>query len=809
MRLKSIELKNFRRYKDEIVEFPDGLIGIVGRNGAGKSTLIEALAWCLYGSDLARTKQEEIKRTEADSREECKVTIEINLDSDAIRIERRLTGKNATPHADLYLNENPIAHVSGTTAVTKFIINRTRMDHVAFITSIFAKQKDLDRLSDMGGGQRKKTILRLLRIDQIEDAIKLLKDDMKMDNIEIEHLTKNLKDLESIKNELIQFKENHSKTIQLIKKIQININKLRDSLKTQKTEFSDLEKKSIQHQTTEKKIEGHKGLLNGKQEEKNGVENDLDTSQEAEKILNKLKVKLIKFEEIKKEKENLDSLKIQHIEKLSFEKNLGRYTQHMKKDLDIKKEFEEKIKKFSNLDNMQELVIDELKQLHKLLEAEKIEDSKIQSIIYEKSRRKSEYEGQLDEIKQLGKKSTCPTCMRPLEGIVSKLSSKYQSDISNLQNEIKTISSQKNNILKKIQSIESEIQSKEKEDNQIKKMFQKHGNYLAKIEIINNTLESNKNEKNLIEKDLKKLSGISYNEKRYLQVTLKFKELDKINNNAIGLIEHVKKIPALKTRLKLINQNISKLSIGLTNFEKKLIAIGFNETQYQKVKQKTAYTEKNYHEQRENFIKNRQIFDQIKDQINQQELSIKEENKKLEKIDNIRSKIGTRKKLEKIMTDFKSDLIIRIQPQLSSRTSELFGQITNGRYPTVELDDDFAIKIYDGGKEHTLQRFSGGETDLANLCLRIAISEELSQRSGGSGTQFIVLDEIFGSQDNERKTNILRALQELTNQFRQILLITHVEDVKDSLPYVLNITENPDNTVSVEEEGNLPIKDFS
>ena len=805
MRLKSIEMKNFRRYKDEIVEFPDGLIGIVGKNGAGKSTLIEAIAWGLYGSDLARTKQDEIKRSEASSKDECKVIIELNLDSDAIRIERKLTGKNATPYADLYLNEDPVVHVSGTTAVTKFIISRTRMDHVAFITSIFAKQKDLDRLSDMTGGQRKKTILRLLRIDQIESAIKLLKDDVKMDNIEIEHLTNNLKDIESLKNELIEFKENRSNTIKLIKKIQIYIDKLKDSLKTQKAEFSNLEKKFKQHQSIDKKIEGNKGLLNGKHEEKKGVENDLDISQQAEKTFNKLKPKLIEYEKIKKEKENLDSLKIKYTQKFSFEKNLDRYNQRIKKDLDVNKELEEKLKKFSNLDDKQKLVTEELKQLHKLVDTEQKQDSKIQSIIYEKSSRKTEYEEQLDEIIQLGKKSTCPKCLRPLGDTVSKLSSKYQEDISNLQDEIKTISSQKNNILKKIQLIESEIQSKEKENQQIKKMFQQYENYLTKIETINDTLKSNNNEKKLIEKELKKLGDISYNGKRHEQVISKFKELEKINKNAIGLFEHVKKIPVLKKRFGIIEQNISKLNTELKIFKKQLVAIDFNETQYQKVKQKTTDTEQNYHEQREDLIKNQQILNQIKEQINQQEISIKEENDKLQKIDSIHAKIGTRKKLEKLMSDFKLDLIKRIQPQLSSRTSELFGQITNGRYPTVELDDDFAIKIYDGNKEYPLQRFSGGETDLANLCLRIAISEELSQRSGGSGTQFIALDEIFGSQDEIRQTNILRALQELTNQFRQILLITHVEDVKDSLPYVLNVKENSDNTVSIEEEGNLPL----
>ena len=90
---------------------------------------------------------------------------------------------------------------------------------------------------------------------------------------------------------------------------------------------------------------------------------------------------------------------------------------------------------------------------------------------------------------------------------------------------------------------------------------------------------------------------------------------------------------------------------------------------------------------------------------------------------------------------------------------------------------------------------------MANLCLRIAISQELAERAGGMQANFIVLDEIFGSQDEGRKNNILEALSELSNQFKQILIITHVEDVKEMLPYVLTIKENSDNTVKIEREG--------
>jgi len=67
MILKSIRLKNFRKFKENYMEFPDGVTGVVGLNGVGKSTLFEAVAWTLYGPVAARTSTEQIKRAGSSS----------------------------------------------------------------------------------------------------------------------------------------------------------------------------------------------------------------------------------------------------------------------------------------------------------------------------------------------------------------------------------------------------------------------------------------------------------------------------------------------------------------------------------------------------------------------------------------------------------------------------------------------------------------------------------------------------------------------------------------------------------------------
>jgi exonuclease SbcC len=62
MILKSLTLKNYRKFKDVTIEFPDGVTGVIGLNGVGKSTIFEAIAWVVYGPVAARTSAEQIKR---------------------------------------------------------------------------------------------------------------------------------------------------------------------------------------------------------------------------------------------------------------------------------------------------------------------------------------------------------------------------------------------------------------------------------------------------------------------------------------------------------------------------------------------------------------------------------------------------------------------------------------------------------------------------------------------------------------------------------------------------------------------------
>jgi len=155
--------------------------------------------------------------------------------------------------------------------------------------------------------------------------------------------------------------------------------------------------------------------------------------------------------------------------------------------------------------------------------------------------------------------------------------------------------------------------------------------------------------------------------------------------------------------------------------------------------------------------------------------------------------------LGEVMAGFRTYLISQVRPTLSAYASELLGTLSEGKYTLLEFDEDYNLSMYDNGQAFGIERFSGGEEDLANLCTRLAISEIITERAG-STFNFVVLDEIFGSQDSGRRRNILSALDGFSSKFRQIFLVTHIEDIKNSVEHVISISEgeNGISTVKIE-----------
>ena len=124
-----------------------------------------------------------------------------------------------------------------------------------------------------------------------------------------------------------------------------------------------------------------------------------------------------------------------------------------------------------------------------------------------------------------------------------------------------------------------------------------------------------------------------------------------------------------------------------------------------------------------------------------------------------------------------------LTPQLADYTGELFRAITEGKYDRVVFDGNFGIRVQDGDLEtFPIEEFSGGERDVIALCARLALSRLIGGQANNP-PGFMVLDEVFGSLDRERRVQVLEALGALAgtaDAYHQLFIISHVDDVRSS-----------------------------
>ncbi|HEX2728679.1 MAG TPA: SbcC/MukB-like Walker B domain-containing protein, partial [Rubrobacteraceae bacterium] len=136
--------------------------------------------------------------------------------------------------------------------------------------------------------------------------------------------------------------------------------------------------------------------------------------------------------------------------------------------------------------------------------------------------------------------------------------------------------------------------------------------------------------------------------------------------------------------------------------------------------------------------------------------------------------------MDRLFTEFFRGLTARVRPMLEIEASNLVRELTDGRYERMEFDDNYRVKLLDRFDDsYAIERFSGGEADVASLSARIALSKIIAAR-GTEALGFLVLDEVFGSLDTERRNNVLLALERLKRSFGQIFIISHVGDVQES-----------------------------
>jgi len=788
MTLTKLELINFKRYRQKEFNFTLGLTGLLGKNGSGKSTIFEAIIFALYGE--SDTNRELLKNSECEDKEPVEVSLYFDIVGKEYLVKRELRGKSLTAKANLYDGSGELIATS-VKEVNAQIVKLIGMNKEAFSNTVYASQKQLSALSTLKSEERKKIIRKLLgleKIDKIEKEliykIRELKRDIKsfgellispeeLDNINKqiadtkELLEQNTKELKELNKQELQAQEKVKKALQKLEEQQ----RLKESFNKLNSTISQLK---LNTENTTKNLQQ--------------VEQNLNNLLKDQDFFNANKELIKSFKELESQILKHQKDKEQNLKKEGLLKEQASLREELKAlRLDIKK-LTANIAKKKPLEEEKvklELKLKELEGKLATLEAQERvnlkEQAQAQALIDNTAK-------QLNKIKSLGKESKCPTCTRALLDEYDSVVNSLSSTINNITNTtLKSVSNSLQEIIKQKQNINLQIQTTRAKlqelNNQITTLTSQESELKRREERHNQVLSKGLQNK----KELESLVGLKYEKELHQKLIEQKAKIEPTYNKLLSTQKLLEQIPKLKTDKTELEANLEKLNnqLKIKNLELKEHSF----SQEQESKAKLAYQEAlKAKEVLHNSIKQAEVNRaKLNGEISNLNSTLEQNSKQLAKLKVKEIDRDDYEKLKLFLVEFKSKINSQITPRISKIASDMFYEVTQGKYQLIEVDNDFNFFIYDEGKKYPIERFSGGEIDLANLILRIAISKTLNELNTNTNIGFLAFDEIFGSQDENRRYAIMESFNKISENYRQIFLISHDKEIKEMFEFVIEL----------------------
>jgi len=789
MILSKLKLENFKKYTSYEIEFGEGLVGIIGKNGSGKSTIFEAILFALYGALQNKSYKEVIRNSSASTKDPVLVELSFEFESIEYLVVREFRGKALSANAKFYKNGELIT--TGAKEVTASITALTKMNKDAFLHTLFASQKELTSLSTQKPEERKKMIRKLLGLEKIDFIEKELIEKSRELKREISAFAEVL-----LSNEEVEVKNKHISQYKgqkdtLEKEVQVK----GIELNTLKLKLIDIQKELVVLQETKEKkqsmfsnLELLKNTLNAHSANKDKLEHDLNTLELKQKELRGLESVKSQYTTLHESIKEQEKLKEHHIRKEGLQKEQVSLREQYKKSKDNQHNLEEQTKEHSSYIQKEKELNAQLSSIKEQLSTINEEEKQILQTIAGEQKLISDINKKIQNIHSLGRESNCPTCTRPLLDEYDNVLQSLENIVKETQEQkILTAQSEHSLILKSKQTLEEQNTTYNKEYLELSKTINlcesKKRDLLAEQEHFKTVEKQGLRNK----QELEQLASYTYDASNHTKLLEEQKEQKAKYEYVLSLETMLKRLDTLKADLEKVKQNITSFETQYNDKEIQFKTVNYDEVKHKNTQELYTQTQKDK-ESKTNTLNDIKVqCASIEGQIKTISASLDNNNTQLAKVQTKKDDLNDYEKIKLSLGEFKTKLNAKIAPRISDIASDMYSIITKGKYQHIEVSNDFDFFIYDEGQKFPIERFSGGEIDLANLVLRIAISKTLSELSGASSVEFLAFDEVFGSQDESRRLEILEAFHTIKEQYRQIFLISHEMEIKEMFETVIEL----------------------
>lgn len=253
---------------------------------------------------------------------------------------------------------------------------------------------------------------------------------------------------------------------------------------------------------------------------------------------------------------------------------------------------------------------------------------------------------------------------------------------------------------------------------------------------------------------------------------------------------HLAAEPEISRRRKEAWEALAGLKRELSRVEEELKAMQYSQEEHLKARGFLAEAEEGLKKGREELSMRKVRLGVLQSDLSRLE---KEHHRKLKYQGDLAGVIRRREVVDisrELLNRFMDQVLIRVRKDIARTAGEILEEVSD-KYSLLKIDDDFNIMVEDGAEYYPITRFSGGEIDMIAVSVRVAISEYLMRFSQQEASySFLILDEIFGSQDVEHREKMIGMLRSLEERFPQIIAISHISDVQGQFDNSLHVSED-------------------
>ncbi len=836
-----LQLRNFMCYRelDSLDLTGIHLACLAGDNGHGKSALLDAITWALWGKARAKRDNELIHLGQS----EMEVDFEFALGENHYRVIRKRDSRGRGQSSlELQVRDGDVFRplTEPTIRQTQARINRIlRMDYDTFINSAFLLQGRADEFTTKPPAERKRILGDILGLSLYDQYEERAKERAKAREIEAEQISAQIREMERELERRPQYEEELKRAQADVEKLSATLRGAEEELRKLREEWKELDLKRAQIEELSARLaQGERELAEIEEQmaasgervakyeavisKRESIEQGFAALTAARQLHESLNEKLAQLVQLNERKSRLEAI----IDKARYA-----LTTEQRLCAERMQELAALAQEVGSLEAELARIRAELEHLSQREREREAKQQKIGELSNQRASLQTRNEQLKGEIESLREKSGmlqaaeahCPLCGQGLsERLRAKLVDEFASEIGQSQTLYQANQAKLEELAARIQVLEQEVEAIERELTR-REALQKREATLEKslAEAKAAVEELAKQREKLAELDqrlrdkkyaetehaelaelLEQIAELDYDPQAHQDVRRDLQLLSPFEEEKARLKEALEHIDEERGRLERLRKNRDRWQETLAADLARKEALAQEVARLPELAARLQAKGAEVEELRSQEARARQVLGAVRQKLDHCDYLTKEREKKLKE----RKRVSEEKAIyDELRLAFgkkglQAMIIESAIPEIEDEANRLLARMTDGRMhvsfetqrETLKGDtvETLAINISDELGTRPYELYSGGESFRVNFAIRIALSKLLARRAGAR-LQTLVIDEGFGTQDAQGRERLVEAINSIQEDFEKILVITHIEELKDAFPVRIDVVKTP------------------